>query len=303
MVESSAQMKKIKEGFLGQRMIVLPPKVHEQVLKNPLTNRLYLTAVGFYPRASFHDRERKIGCPQYIMLYCVEGNGTIRVGTQQFQLSPNHYFIIPRDAPHHYQSSRSDPWSIYWVHFEGINSDSLYKRHLCNEPAKVCPIPYDESRISLFDQFFDMLEKSFDTRSLEAVNFMLAQFLSSFIYHEEMFPSYYGSDHISESIAFMKSNLQGNYSLRDFAFQQNISVSHYADLFKRKTGRSPIQYYNQLKIHKSCQYLYFTDMSIKEICVELGIDDPYYFSRLFKKMMGLSPTKYRSNYKRPAGES
>src|SRR5690606_6865238 len=154
-----------------------------------------------------------------------------------------------------------------------------------------------------FDQFFDMLEKSFDARSLEAVNFMLAQFLSSFIYHEEMFPSYYESDHISESIAFMKSNLQGNYSLRDFAFQQNISVSHYAELFKRKTGRSPIQYFNQLKIHKSCQYLYFTDMSIKEICVELGIDDPYYFSRLFKKMMGLSPTKYRSNYKRPAGES
>src|SRR5690606_41033228 len=98
-----------------------------------------------------------------------------------------------------------------------------------NEPAKVSPIPYDEHRISLFDQLFDILEKSFDVRSLELVNFMLAQFLSSFIYHEEMFPSYYGSDHITESITFMKSNLHANYSLKEFALQQNFSVLYYFD--------------------------------------------------------------------------
>lgn len=303
MIDANRHTKKIEEGFVGQKMIVLPPKVHEQVAKNHLINGLYLTNVGFYPKASFHDRERKRGCPQYILLYCVEGKGIIHIGDQEFHLPPNHYFIIPRNVPHHYRSSDTDPWSIYWVHFEGENSDLLYARYTEDRQAKISPIPYDEHRVEIFDQLFDILEKSFDPRSLELVNFMLVQFLSSFIYHEEMFPSYYGSDQIIESINFMKSHLHENYSLKELAHQQHISVSHYADLFKRKTGRSPIQYFNQLKIHKSCQYLYFTDMSIKEICVELGIDDPYYFSRLFKKMMGLSPAKYRNNYKRSTGDN
>ena len=183
MTEENIQIKKIKEGFMGQKMVVLPPKVQEQAAKNPLTSGLYLTAVGYYPKASFHDRVRKGGSAQYIMLYCVEGQGTIRIRDKEFHLPPNHYFIIPRNVPHHYQSSVDDPWSIYWVHFEGTNSELLYRRYAAGEQAKVFPIPYDEHRIGVFDQLFDILEKSFDSRSLELVNFLLAQFLASFIYH------------------------------------------------------------------------------------------------------------------------
>ena len=129
-------------------------------------------------------------------------------------------------------------------------------------------------------------------------NIKLLQFLSSFIYHEEMYPSYYTVDQISKSIRFMKENLSCCYTIQELADRLNFSVSHYSELFKKKTGFSPMQYFNQLKIQKSCQYLYFTDMNIKQICVQVGFDDPYYFSRMFKKLMGLSPAKYRNMYKK-----
>ena len=96
----------------------------------------------------------------------------------------------------------------------------------------------------------------------------------------------------------MKENLDKCFSINELASNLKYSVSHYSDLFKKKTGVPPMHYFNQLKIQKSCQYLYFTNLTIKEIGFKVGFDDPYYFSRMFKKLMGLSPVNYRNCYKK-----
>ena len=290
--------KKIKEGFVGQKMIVLPPDIKRIVTKNPLIKDLHLTAIGYYPRASHHDRERKSGSPQHILIYCVEGKGYISIAKKKYELLPNTYFIIPKGVPHHYGTSSSDPWSIYWVHFSGDNSGFLYSRFTRDTVADVQVIPYDDARNHLFNQIFSLLESNYSVRNMELVNIKLLEYISSFVYHEEMYPSDYAKDQISNSIEFMKQNLHQNFSIQELAARLNYSVSHYSDLFKKKTGVSPIHFFIQLKIQKSCQYLYFTDMHIKEICAKIGFDDPYYFSRMFKKLMGLSPANYRSNHKK-----
>ena len=74
----------------------------------------------------------------------------------------------------------------------------------------------------------------------------------------------------------------------------NLSGSHFSFIFKKKTGFSPIEYFNHLKVQKACQYLLFTDLRVKEIADKLGIEDPYYFSRMFTKLMGMSPGTYRT---------
>ncbi|TZF82673.1 AraC family transcriptional regulator [Pedobacter sp. BS3] len=293
----TTERKKIKEGFVGQQMIVLPPDIKKHVVRNPLTQGLYLTAIGYYPKASLHDRERKSGSPQYILLYCIEGKGEVEVSKQRYTLTPNTWFIIPKNVAHHYNSDVAEPWSIYWVHFTGDLADVLYSRYTREVGPAVYAVPYDEQRIVLFNLIFSALESSFSTRNMELANIKLLQFLSSFIYHEEMYPSYYAVNQISQSIEFMKKNMDRCYTIGELAARLNYSVSHYSDLFKKKTGFSPIHYFNQLKIRQSCQYLYFTDMNIKEICSRVGFDDPYYFSRMFKKVMGMSPAKYRNVYK------
>lgn len=73
----------------------------------------------------------------------------------------------------------------------------------------------------------------------------------------------------------------------------NYSPSHFSAVFSKRTGHTPINYFNQLKIQQACAYLDFTDMKVTQICPRLGIDDPYYFSRLFHKHMGMSPSDYK----------
>ncbi|MXV52294.1 AraC family transcriptional regulator [Pedobacter sp. HMF7647] len=289
--------KKLKEGFVGQKMIVLPPDIKKGILKNDLIKNFHLTAIGYYPHASYHDRERKAGCSEYILLYCTNGSGSIKIRDAIYTLTPNTFYILPKNSYHHYKSSKEDPWSIYWLHFTGELADSLYQRYI-ETGNSFMALPYEEKRIEAFDAIFELLENSFDLRNVEIANIKLLDFISSFIYFKEINPTIQDDDLIKKSIVFMKKNLDSRFSVDHFASSQHLSVSHYSRLFRAKTGSSPNQYFSLLKIQKSCQYLYFSDLSIKEICARLGFDDPYYFSRLFKKLMGTSPAKYRSKHKK-----
>ena len=68
-----------RDGFRGEKMIVLPTESFQDYVEHPLVRRLYLTDVGIFPRAEYHFRERKDGIEQYIYIYCMEGSGTIEV--------------------------------------------------------------------------------------------------------------------------------------------------------------------------------------------------------------------------------
>jgi len=289
---------KIKEGFVGQRMIVLPPNIKRTLSENALIKSFYLTDIGYYPKASYHDRERRTGANEYILLYCVDGEGQVTMNHQVYHLIPNTFLIIPRQTAHRYKSSATHPWSIYWVHFSGTNAAAIYSRSLEEGQIQVQSVPYDENRIKAFDQLFSILAHSFNIKELEVVNIKLQHFIASLIYYKQINPVTFDNDSVSLSIAFMKNNLDKRLKMETFAQHQGFSVSHYIRVFRQKTGASPINYFNLLKVQQSCQYLYFTDRSIKEISNSLGFDDQYYFSRLFTKLMGLSPLNYRKKHKK-----
>lgn len=292
------QKKIMEEGFLGQRMIVLTPNIRKEIKSNPLINTLYLTAIGHYPHAVGHECERPRGAGEFIFLYCTDGEGRIEMNGEVYVLKANNFFIIPKNIAHRYYSLEKSPWSIYWLHFSGTNSRMIYERFLIEGQHQVQAIPFEGYRIKSFDQIFTTLDRSFSSRDMEIMNFRVLHFITSFIYYSEINSMVYSVDMVSNSIAYMKMNLDKKKSVKDLADQQNLSVSHYLRSFKAKTGQPPTAYFNQLKVQQSCQYLYFTDKNIKEICTLLGIDDQYYFSRLFTKLIGTSPSAYRKTYKR-----
>jgi AraC-like DNA-binding protein len=85
--------------------------------------------------------------------------------------------------------------------------------------------------------------------------------------------------------------------MSDLVKFSGYSTSQFNSIFRQRTGISPKQYYTQLKIREACKYLNFTDMKVNQLCYKVGIGDPFYFSRLFTKVMGCSPSEYRSMQK------
>jgi transcriptional regulator GlxA family with amidase domain len=74
----------------------------------------------------------------------------------------------------------------------------------------------------------------------------------------------------------------------------NVSASHYFALFKRLTGRTPIDVFIRLRMSRACQLLDSTSMEVKEVAAALGYEDPFYFSRLFKSVNQVAPSEYRT---------
>lgn len=94
---------------------------------------------------------------------------------------------------------------------------------------------------------------------------------------------------------YIKNNYHKDISLDDVSREVNISPYYFSKLFKETTGENFIEYLTNLRMDKAKELLQTTECSMKEICVKTGYSDPNYFSRSFKKNVGVTPTEYKEN--------
>lgn len=96
---------------------------------------------------------------------------------------------------------------------------------------------------------------------------------------------------------YIKNNYSRDISLEDVSRAVNISPYYFSKIFKEDTGENFIEYLTNIRIEKAKELLETTDYSMKEICAEIGYSDPNYFSRSFKKNVGVTPTEYKEGRK------
>jgi two-component system response regulator YesN len=98
---------------------------------------------------------------------------------------------------------------------------------------------------------------------------------------------------VEAAIAYLDQHYAGEVSVEDVARSAFISPSRLSHVFKDATGMSLIDYLTQIRIDRAQHLLAETDRTVAEICFELGIQSPTYFTRLFRRMTGTSPSQYR----------
>lgn len=289
-------MKKQKDGFMGERSIVLPPMIVELEENDPLVSNLYLTDIGYYPHATYHYINRQKAIDQYVLIYCVDGSGWYRIDEKEFKVRKNQFFILPAGKPHTYGADEGNEWTIYWIHFRGYLA-SLYAQG-AHKPQEIniTTTSRVSERHNIFEEIFHTLEQGHDVENLRYSSSLLHHYLASMRYLEQYRQAVKKEDTgnvVDAAIHYMRENIENRISIQDVIKYIGYSASRFATLFKQQTGKTPLNYFNQLKIQRSCSLLKNTDMKINQICYKIGIDDSLYFSRLFSKIMGMSPRDYR----------
>ena len=98
---------------------------------------------------------------------------------------------------------------------------------------------------------------------------------------------------IEKAKAYINENYHRDISLEEVSRSVDISSYYFSKLFKEETGENFIEYLTAIRIEKAKELLHHRENSIKNISIETGYSDPNYFSRIFKKQVGITPTEYR----------
>lgn len=288
-----------KDTFNNQKAMVLPKGIQMELELNPLTNLLFITDIGYYHEAKFHYRERFEECDQNILIFCTDGSGWVEVEGITRKIIPNTFLIIRSGQPHKYGADNNNPWSIYWMHFKGIKSSSFINSPLMVSEMKIQKNTRSDRRIRLFEEIYQTLSMGYSKENLEYSSICLWYLLGAFKYipQFERIRAIQQDDIIEKSILYMYEHLNETLNLQKLADHVGYSVSYFSAIFKKKTTRSAIEYFLNLKMQYACQQLDFTAKRINEIALELSIEDQFYFSRIFKRLIGVSPSDYRKNKK------
>ena len=101
---------------------------------------------------------------------------------------------------------------------------------------------------------------------------------------------------VAKTLEYMETNYMHRLTLSSISANVNLSSSYLCRIFKSEVGTSITNYLNNLRVRKAATLIKENNLSMKEISALVGIDDQLYFSRLFKKCMGISPSEYGKKY-------
>lgn len=286
----------IREGFPGQRSVVLPrPVVSDWLNDDPLL-ALLPSDVGFYPQAKWHFVERTEGSAQLVFIHCLQGEGWLEMRGTRWRVQPGQALAILPGEPHSYGASIENPWTIYWVHMAGAQAMRV-ARMLGVDTARPMLNPgFDPALPPLYEAIISQLARGYTSAILLDASLSLGRLVARLAldaaHPEGMAASV--SVRIERTLALMEQSLNGQVRVAELAEHASMSPSHFATVFKRKTGFSVLDYFVRLKMQRAGYLLDSTALSIKIIAAELGFDDPLYFSRQFRRVHNCSPTDYRA---------
>ena len=227
------------DGFKGEQMIVLPTESFQDYVEHPQVRRLYLTDVGFFPRAEHHYRERKEGIEEYIFMYCTEGSGIIVVEGKEYALSENQAFCIPRFKKHLYYACPDNPWSILWVHLKGEDT-----RYFPLNDCKTIVFNSENAKNRmhfLFDLLFRVLDGNYTLGNFIYISQVLSLILAETYHREKVNTTLEQNKHVTNVIRYMSKHLEDNLSLEDIVVEFDLSKSYLNAIFQKYTQHAPME--------------------------------------------------------------
>lgn len=282
------------EGFEHQRLSVVPRPLVEAALARPVTRRAVVTDAGYFPRAALHGRHRARGAAETIVIVCVSGTGWLESGGLRQRIGSSTAIVIPSGVEHSYGASESDPWTIWWCHVRGSDVPELIEAAGIHAERLTLSLRAVDRITALLDEISTSLERDSTPARLLATSGMawrlFTQLAVDRLLPEEGTP-------LERAMRYLEERIDGRVQVPELAAMVGVSSSHLAALFRDATGGGVLAHHISLKMARARHLLDTTTLPVAEVGRQVGMDDPFYFSRQFGRVHGMSPSQYRSTRK------
>ncbi len=254
--------------------------------------------------------------PYYRLYYIDEGEGFISNEKEIIKLEPGYLYIIPSFTLCHLKCP--DYLSQYFVQFfeESAEGISLFANNRASMKVKALDLDIENfKRLLLINPHRGInrsnnpkvYEKNIYYKEYQELNNLqsmsvymetqgiilqlVSRFLTLDTFKQSNIPSI--PSKILEAISYIQLNLRNNLTVTDLAKRANQHPDYFSRLFHQSTGERPIAFIHEKRIERAQYLITTTSMSYEEIALETGFENSPYFSKIFKKVTGMTPGQYR----------
>ena len=235
------------------------------------------------------------GRPDWQLLYVASGKAHFYIKGQEVIVTAGNMVLYQAKQEMHYEYFGKDKPEVYWVHFTGGQVRSILKRHDVPMDNNVFYAGNSPTYGYLFKEM--ILELQTCRVGYETLLSMYLEQIFVLVQRSRLDKSPVVSSHLQEEMGIARRYFQEHYNedinIEEYALSRNMSVSYFLKKFKEVTKKSPMQYILGIRISNAVSLLESTDYNVTEISTIIGYDNPLYFSRIFKKQKGVSPSDYR----------
>lgn len=200
----------------------------------------------------------------------------------------------PRE-PQRYVYYGNEQTEVYWVHFTGSSVKKILAGYGITKEMRVLPTGTSLDYARIFKQMIHELQRC-QTHYPEILTLLLRQLfilIHRQLTRERTRKDAYLEEEMSLAMQFFNDNYNTEVNIEEYASARGMSVSWFIRSFKLYTHTTPMQYLVSRRITNAQMLLETTNYNITEIAQLVGYDNPLYFSRIFRKQKGMSPSDYR----------
>lgn len=235
---------------------------------------------------------------EFQLIYITKGQGSFRWTGEdgiiyEAPVEAGTAMILFPGIWHSYAPDKLTGWNEYWVGFKGDIPLTLQKKGLLDVNKPVCSVGLHEDLLADYREVFSIIDQEPPSFQMILGGLILKMLGRVTSLTQEGGMATGMERTVRKAKMYFEEHLEGNMEMDDLLERVNMSYSAFQRSFKEYTGLSPYRYFLQLKIHEACRLLMENHFTIKEIAFKLSFENPYYFSRLFKKKTGLTPTEWQ----------
>ena len=260
------------------------------------TSLIYLQETGTL-QAKYPHTSKRNGLDSYLFFMVLSGLGELQYNDSTYKLKQNDCVFIDCKYPYAHTTS-NNLWQLKWVHFNGQSMSEIYNKYISRGGEPVFTIEQPEQCVQMLDDIFTIASSDDYIRDMK-INEKLSSLLT-IIMSKSWHPSNKKPAQKRGELSTVKAWLDAHYTekinLDELARQFFIDKFYLTKIFKEQYGTTINAYISQKRITAAKQLLRFSDKTIEQVSAEIGITDTNYFTRLFKKIEGITPGEYRKQW-------
>jgi AraC-like DNA-binding protein len=245
----------------------------------------------------WHGRYHSHDITDYEIYIFFEGSGQILLNRSKFTIEGNRLFLAkPKEFHSILPDAVRKPITYYSILFEPAENDKEVLSFLNNSFS---PLPIETREHFLVEDLYRLAGEIDPAKQRAAEHLLLSLLFRWYGGVETVKRNHEFHDskgYIDKTLSIMEKSIKEKLNIGMLADKIGLSEEYLIRIFHDRLGMAPFQYFTRLKIEASSSFLSETNLPVQHIADHFGFENPFHFSRVFKKCTGISPVEYRKTF-------